>query len=97
MPMKMPTMDKIMMTSMATANTLMTERMGRWSKLAKMSLFMVEPGTGAHCRVAMHSYQGQQPGLGRTERLRARFLPNSHYYKSVFKPAKIEPLAEESF
>ena len=34
--------DKIMMTSMETANTLATERMGRWSRLAKMSLFMFE-------------------------------------------------------
>ena len=32
------------MTSMATASTLMTERMGRRSKLAKMSLFMFEHG-----------------------------------------------------
>ena len=29
MPMKMPTMDRIMMTSMATASTLMMERTGR--------------------------------------------------------------------
>ncbi len=40
MPMKMATMDRIMMTSMATASTLMMERRGRCSRLAKMSLFI---------------------------------------------------------
>ncbi len=40
MPMKMPTMERIMTTSMATARMLMMERRGRWSRLAKMSLFM---------------------------------------------------------
>ena len=40
MPMKMATIDRIMITSMATASTLMMERSGRCSKLAKMSLFM---------------------------------------------------------
>jgi hypothetical protein len=42
MPMKMPTMDRIMTTSMATASTLMMERTGRCNRLAKMSLFIPE-------------------------------------------------------
>ena len=52
MPIKMPTMDRIMMTSMATASTLMTERMGRRSKLAKMSLFMFEHGLAGAQKIA---------------------------------------------
>ncbi len=43
MPVKMPTIDRIIMTSMATASTLMTERKGRCSRLAKISLFIFEP------------------------------------------------------
>ena len=42
MPMKMPTMERIMMTSMATATTLMRERRGRCTRLAKISLFILE-------------------------------------------------------
>src|ERR1035437_2723166 len=45
MPMKMPTMDRIMTTSMATASTLMMERRGRCNRLAKMSLFIPEDGS----------------------------------------------------
>jgi hypothetical protein len=36
-------------------------------------------------------------GLGQGGTAESTILPNSHYYKSVFKPAKIEPLGEESF
>src|ERR1035438_37936 len=45
MPMKMPAMDRIMMTSMATASTLIMERTGLCTKLAKMSLFIFEHGS----------------------------------------------------
>jgi hypothetical protein len=34
-----------MITSMATASTLMMERTGRCSKFAMMSMFIVEPGS----------------------------------------------------
>jgi hypothetical protein len=43
--MKMPTMDRIMMTSMATASTLMMERTGRCNRFAKISLFIPEDGS----------------------------------------------------
>jgi hypothetical protein len=38
-------MDRIMITSMATARTLMIERTGRWSRLAKISLFIPDDGS----------------------------------------------------
>jgi hypothetical protein len=38
-------MVNIMMTSMATAKTLITERRGRCNRLAKMSLFIPEDGS----------------------------------------------------
>ena len=58
MPMKMATIDRIMITSMATASTLIIERIGRWSRLAKMSLFMFEPGPSAHRSAAKPSSSG---------------------------------------
>jgi hypothetical protein len=38
-------MDRIMITSMATARTLIIERTGRCSRLAKISLFIPDDGS----------------------------------------------------
>src|ERR1700755_1223160 len=38
--MKTPVMERIMMTSMATARTLMATRIGRWNRLPRTSLFI---------------------------------------------------------
>jgi hypothetical protein len=47
MPMKIPTIDRIMITSIATARMLMMDRKGRCNRLAITSLFMVEYGSGS--------------------------------------------------
>src|ERR1022692_1331389 len=44
-PIMMAMMVNIITTSMATAKTLMRERSGRWSRLARISLFIVERGS----------------------------------------------------
>ena len=41
MPSMMAAMERIMMTSIATAKTLMRERRGRWTRLPSTSLFML--------------------------------------------------------
>ena len=41
MPSMMAAMERIMMTSIATAKTLMRERRGRWTRLPTTSLFML--------------------------------------------------------
>lgn len=61
MPIKTAAIDKIMITSIATANTLMMERMGRRIRLAKMSLFMFERGSGVDCFAVNPRHQGNSP------------------------------------
>ncbi len=46
MPSMMAAMERIMMTSMATAKALMSERRGRWTRLPTTSLFMLLPVYG---------------------------------------------------
>src|SRR5580692_1805684 len=46
LPIRMAVMDRIMMTSMAMARQLMSERRGRWTRLPTTSLFMLYPVYG---------------------------------------------------
>jgi hypothetical protein len=62
--MKMATMDKIMTTSMATASTLISERMGRCNRLAKMSLFIPYDGSlGSKALQKSLRFKPNSPGL----------------------------------
>src|SRR3981081_1766546 len=52
LPIKIAVMERIMMTSMAMARQLMSERRGRWTRLPTTNLFMLLPvyGNGAEDR-----------------------------------------------
>jgi hypothetical protein len=57
-------MDKIMTTSMATASTLISERMGRCNRLAKMSLFIPNDGSlGSKALQKSLHFKPNSPGL----------------------------------
>jgi hypothetical protein len=47
-----------MMTSMATAKTLISERSGLWSRLAKMSLFIPGEAPSGASDAENQSFQG---------------------------------------
>src|SRR5882757_1480664 len=57
LPSRMAVMERIMMTSMAMARQLMTERRGRWTRLPTTNLFMLLPvygnGRGPASRVGV--------------------------------------------
>src|SRR5258705_13868919 len=46
LPIRMAGMEGIMMTSMAIARQLMSERRGRWTRLPTTNLFMLRPDDG---------------------------------------------------
>src|ERR1700722_14968631 len=50
LPIRMAVMERIMMTSMAMAKTLIRERRGRWTRLPATSLFMLVPVYGTEMR-----------------------------------------------
>src|SRR5258708_34922443 len=54
LPIRMAVMERIMMTSMAIARQLMSERRGRWTRLPTTSLFMqvLVYGSGEESRIA---------------------------------------------
>src|ERR1700722_18694697 len=68
MPIITPVMERIMMTSMATAKTLMRERRGRWTRLPTTSLFIPLPVYG---RVA-------GSGAGRAEGFAEELAPATY-------------------
>src|SRR5580704_16647371 len=57
LPIRMAVMERIMMTSMAMARQLMSERRGRWTRLPTTNLFMLLPVYGNGTEV-------QRAGLG---------------------------------
>src|ERR1700678_1228282 len=65
LPIRMAVMERIMMTSMAMARQLMSERSGRWTRLPTTSLFIqvVVYGNGRENRIA-GSDQKNAAGLG---------------------------------
>src|ERR1700735_5508176 len=65
LPIRMAVMERIMMTSMAMARQLMSERRGRWTRLPTTSLFIqvLVYGNGTESRIA-RSDQKNEAGLG---------------------------------
>ncbi len=67
LPFNMPNMiaaiDRIMTTSMATANTLMMERSGRWTRLPMMSLF-IKNASRKRRRSSRGKYKAQDAATG---------------------------------
>src|ERR1700729_626623 len=65
LPIRMAVMERIMMTSMAMARQLMSERRGRWTRLPTTSLFIqvLVYGNGRESRIA-RSDQKNAAGLG---------------------------------
>src|ERR1700721_4031800 len=65
LPIRMAVMERIMMTSMAMARQLMSERRGRWTRLPTTSLFIQIPvyGSGTESRITRRD-QKKKAGLG---------------------------------